>query len=141
MIIDCGHPRRVFVFKLTFARIASFFRTLPKTEVEMTKKTFVHISPRTSKTLVEKLSNSLNSLIDRLGKGDLVEKDILVRNMVSNLSFPQVPLLVSRVGHKQCAVVSCGNRALGAPSVVSRHIRANTQKLKKDPMGLFEFLW
>ena len=44
----------------------------------------------------EKCSNSLNSLINRLEKGDLVslrlfasqgasEKDILVRNMVSNL--------------------------------------------------------
>ena len=34
---------------------------------------------------IEKFSNSLNSLINRLEKGDLVEKDILVRNMVSNL--------------------------------------------------------
>ena len=34
---------------------------------------------------LEKFSNSLNSLINRLEKGDLVEKDILVRNMVSNL--------------------------------------------------------
>ena len=32
-------------------------------------------------------SNSLNSLINRLEKGDLVEKDILVRNMVSNLEI------------------------------------------------------
>ena len=32
-------------------------------------------------------SNSLNSLINRLEKGNLVEKDILVRNMVSNLEI------------------------------------------------------
>lgn len=36
---------------------------------------------------LEKFSNSLNSLINRLEKGDLVEKDILVRNMVSNLEI------------------------------------------------------
>lgn len=36
---------------------------------------------------IEKFSNSLNSLINRLEKGDLVEKDILVRNMVSNLEI------------------------------------------------------
>ena len=36
---------------------------------------------------LEKFSNSLNSLINRLEKGDLVEKDILVRNMVLNLEI------------------------------------------------------
>ena len=36
---------------------------------------------------IKKFSNSLNSLINRLEKGDLVEKDILVRNMVSNLEI------------------------------------------------------
>ena len=36
---------------------------------------------------IEKFSNSLNSLINRLEKGNLVEKDILVRNMVSNLEI------------------------------------------------------
>ena len=36
---------------------------------------------------IEKFSNSLNSLINRLEKGDLVEKDILVRNMVSNFEI------------------------------------------------------
>ena len=36
---------------------------------------------------IEKFSNLLNSLIDRLEKGDLVEKDILVRSMVSNLEI------------------------------------------------------
>ena len=36
---------------------------------------------------VEKFSNPLNSLINRLEKGDLVEKDILMRNMVSNLEI------------------------------------------------------
>ena len=36
---------------------------------------------------LEKFSNSLNTLINRLEKGDLVEKDILVRNMVSNLEI------------------------------------------------------
>ena len=38
-------------------------------------------------TTIEKFSNSLNSLINKLEKGDLVEKDILVRNMVSNLEI------------------------------------------------------
>lgn len=37
--------------------------------------------------MVEKFSNPLNSLINRLEKRDLVEKDILVRNMVSNLEI------------------------------------------------------
>ena len=32
-------------------------------------------------------SNSLNSLINKLEKGDLVEKDILVRNMVSSFEI------------------------------------------------------
>ena len=32
-------------------------------------------------------SNSLNSLINRLDKGNLVEKDILVRNMISDLEI------------------------------------------------------
>ena len=36
---------------------------------------------------LKKFSNSLNTLINRLEKGDLVEKDILVRNMVSNLEI------------------------------------------------------
>lgn len=36
---------------------------------------------------LEKFLNSLNSLINRLEQGDLVEKDILVRNMVSNLEI------------------------------------------------------
>lgn len=34
-------------------------------------------------------SNSLNSLINRLKKGDLVEKSILARSMVSNLEINQ----------------------------------------------------
>lgn len=38
---------------------------------------------------VEKFSNSLNSLINRLEKGDLVEKDILVRNMISSLEIDE----------------------------------------------------
>lgn len=38
---------------------------------------------------VEKFSNSLNTLINRLKKGDLVEKDILARNMVSNLEIDE----------------------------------------------------
>ena len=41
--------------------------------------------------------------------------------------------MVSRVGHKQCAVVSCGNRALGEPSVVSRHIQRSSFGNKKEP--------
>lgn len=36
---------------------------------------------------VEKFSNPLNSLINRLEKGDLVEKDILMRSMVSDLEI------------------------------------------------------
>jgi hypothetical protein len=36
---------------------------------------------------LEKFSNSLNSLINRLEKGDLVEKDILVRNRLKNLEI------------------------------------------------------
>ncbi len=36
---------------------------------------------------VEKFSNPLNLLINKLEKGDLVEKDILVRNMVSDLEI------------------------------------------------------
>ena len=77
-------------------------------------------NPEKLRMTVEKFSNSLNSLINRLEKGDLVEKDILIRNMVSNLeidaqkgwftdinhplisssglSFPQVDLLVTRAG-------------------------------------------
>ena len=86
MIINLGHPRRVFVFKLTFARIASF-RTLPKTEVEIIKKHLLICLPTLPKRLCLVFSNSLNSLINRLEKGDLVEKDILVRNMVSNLEI------------------------------------------------------
>ena len=53
-------------------------------------------NPEKLRMTIEKFSNSLNSLINRLEKGDLVslrlfasqgasEKDILVRNMVSNL--------------------------------------------------------
>jgi len=36
---------------------------------------------------VEKFSNPLNLLINKLEKGDLVEKDILVRNMISDLEI------------------------------------------------------
>ena len=36
---------------------------------------------------IEKFLSSLNSLIDSLEKGDLIEKDILVRSMVSNLEI------------------------------------------------------
>ena len=45
---------------------------------------------------IEKFSNSLNSLINRLEKGDLVEKDILVRNMVSNLEIDQQKTVLYR---------------------------------------------
>jgi len=38
---------------------------------------------------MEKFSNPLNSLINRLEKGDLVEKDIFVKNMVSTLKKKQ----------------------------------------------------
>ena len=44
-------------------------------------------NPEKLRMTIEKFSNSLNSLINRLEKGDLVEKDILVRNMVSNLEI------------------------------------------------------
>ena len=44
-------------------------------------------NPEKMRLGLEKFSNSLNSLINRLEKGDLVEKDILVRNMVSNLEI------------------------------------------------------
>ena len=45
---------------------------------------------------IEKFSNSLNSLINRLEKGDLVEKDILVRNMVSNLEIDAQKMVIYR---------------------------------------------
>ena len=51
MIINCGHPRRVFVFKLTFARIAIFSNST-KNRGGNDKETFVCISPHTSKTLM-----------------------------------------------------------------------------------------
>ena len=44
-------------------------------------------NPEKLRMTIEKFSNSLNTLINRLEKGDLVEKDILVRNMVSNLEI------------------------------------------------------
>lgn len=44
-------------------------------------------NPEKLRMTIEKFSNSLNSLINRLEKGDLVEKDILVRNIVSNLEI------------------------------------------------------
>ena len=44
-------------------------------------------NPEKLRMTIEKFSNSLNSLINRLEKGDLVEKDILIRNMVSNLEI------------------------------------------------------
>jgi len=44
-------------------------------------------NPEKLRMTIEKFSNLLNSLIDRLEKGDLVEKDILVRSMVSNLEI------------------------------------------------------
>lgn len=44
-------------------------------------------NPEKLRMTIEKFSNSPNSLINRLEKGDLVEKDILVRNMVSNLEI------------------------------------------------------
>ena len=44
-------------------------------------------NPEKLRMTIEKFSNSLNSLINRLEKGDLVEKDILVRSMVSNLEI------------------------------------------------------
>ena len=44
-------------------------------------------NPEKLRMTIEKFSNSLNSLINRSEKGDLVEKDILVRNMVSNLEI------------------------------------------------------
>ncbi len=44
-------------------------------------------NPEKLRMTIEKFSNSLKSLINRLEKGDLVEKDILVRNMVSNLEI------------------------------------------------------
>ena len=47
---------------------------------------FIYL-PTLPKRLYLVFSNSLNSLINRLEKGDLVEKDILVRNMVSNLEI------------------------------------------------------
>lgn len=46
-------------------------------------------NPEKLRITIENFSNSLNSLINRLEKGDLVEKDILVRNMVSNLEIDQ----------------------------------------------------
>ena len=36
---------------------------------------------------IEKFSNSLNFLTNKLEKGDLIEKDILVRYMISNLEI------------------------------------------------------
>ena len=42
-------------------------------------------NPEKLRMTIEKFSNSLNSLINRLEKGDLVEKDILVRNRLKNL--------------------------------------------------------
>ena len=44
-------------------------------------------NPEKLRMTIEKFSNSLNSLINRLEKGDLIEKDILVRNKVSNLEI------------------------------------------------------
>ena len=44
-------------------------------------------SPEKLRMTLEKFSNSLNSLINRLEKGDLVEKDILVRNRLKNLEI------------------------------------------------------
>lgn len=46
-------------------------------------------NPEKLRITIENFSNSLNSLINRLEKGDLVEKDIFVRNMVSNLEIDQ----------------------------------------------------
>ena len=44
-------------------------------------------NPEKLRMTIGKFSNSLNSLINRLEKWDLVEKDILVRNMASNLEI------------------------------------------------------
>jgi hypothetical protein len=60
MIINCGHPRRVFVYKLTFARIASF-RTLPKTGVEIIKKRLLIYHPTLPKRLCLVFSNLCNN--------------------------------------------------------------------------------
>lgn len=46
-------------------------------------------NPEKLRMTIEKFSNSLNSLINRLEKGDLVEKDILVRNMISSLEIDE----------------------------------------------------
>ena len=61
-MINCGYPRRVFVFKLTFARIASF-RTLSKTGVEMTKKCLFIYLPTLPKCLCLVFSNLCNILM------------------------------------------------------------------------------
>ena len=44
-------------------------------------------NPGKLRMTIEKFSNSLNSLINRLGKGNLAEKDILMRNVISNLEI------------------------------------------------------
>lgn len=46
-------------------------------------------NPEKLRMTIEKFSNSLNSLINRLEKGGLVEKGILVRSMVSDLEINQ----------------------------------------------------
>ena len=53
-------------------------------------------NPEKLRMTIEKFSNSLNSLINRLEKGDLVEKDILVRNMVSNLEIDEQKRVIYR---------------------------------------------
>ena len=53
-------------------------------------------NPEKLRMTIEKFSNSLNSLINRLEKGDLVEKDILVRNMVSNLEIDAQKMVIYR---------------------------------------------
>lgn len=53
-------------------------------------------NPEKLRMTIEKFSNSLNSLINRLEKGDFVEKDILVRNMVSDLKIDAQKMVIYR---------------------------------------------
>ena len=87
-------------------------------------------NPEKLRMTIEKFSNSLNSLINRLEKGDLVEKDILVRNMVSNLEIDAQKRVIYRYKSPFNFIFE-PEFSTGSPVGESGGIRTHDTKLKR----------